>query len=330
MKKHPVIKTILIIVAVILVLALGLLFVMTRDWNDEPLEDFTSDNPYITELGKTMVSAHRSGGEIFPENTMMAFKGNIESEDFKTDIFEFDLHITKDKELIILHDDTFDRTSDACEIFGTTDIKPEDYTYEELRSINLGETFTTADGSTPYKGLRGDDVPDDLRVASLRDVLTYLQSNGDFSYIIEIKNGDELGYESADILYSTLKELGLLEKAVVGTFNGEVTQYIDDNYPDMLRSAGIKEVLGFYFSSLLGIDHEDGYYKFKALQIPANQFVVHLGTSRLVNYAHENNIAVQYWTINDEETMEMLRDIGADCIMSDNPALCYEVVNGGK
>ena len=323
-KKRPALKGLLIALIVIIVLALGLLFIMTRDFSGTKAQEFETTNPFITELGKTMVSAHRSGGELFPENTMMAFKGNIESEDFNTDVFEFDLHITKDEQLIILHDDTLDRTSDACEVFGTTDVKPENYTYEELRQLNMGEMFETEDGSTPYKGLRGDDIPDTLRVATLKDVLTYLSSNGDFRYIIEIKNGDELGYKSADLLYNTLKELDLLDKAIIGTFNGEVTNYMDETYPDMLRSAGIKEVLVFYFDSLLGIDRE---YKFTALQIPANQFVVHLGTAKLCNHAHKNNIAVQYWTINDAETMLMLRDIGADCIMSDNPALCYDVVN---
>lgn len=323
-RKHPVLKAVAAAIAVVLVLALGLLFLVTRDFRGTKPEDIASDNPFVTPLGKTMVSAHRSGGELFPENTMMAFRGNIESDYFNTDVFEFDLHITKDGRLIVLHDGTLDRTSDACEVFGKTDIRPEDYDYEELRRLNLGEMFVTEDGKTPYKGLRGENVPDDLRVATLETVLGYLSANGDFRYIIEIKNSGELGYRSADLLYGALKQLGLLDKAVIGTFNGEVTDYMTKTYPDMLRSAGVKEVLLFYFDSLFGISRN---YKFKALQIPANQFVIHLGTAKLCNHAHRNDVAVQYWTINDEETMRMLRGIGADCIMSDNPALCYEVVN---
>ena len=51
---------------------------------------------YITTDGKAMVSAHRSGGDLNPEESMAAFKNCVESKDFQTDIFEFDLHITKD------------------------------------------------------------------------------------------------------------------------------------------------------------------------------------------------------------------------------------------
>ena len=46
---------------------------------------------------------------------------------------------------------------------------------------------------------------------------------------------------------------------------------------------------------------------------------VNLGTSRVINYAHRNNIAVQYWTINDPQEMERLQSIGADAIMTDVP-----------
>ncbi|HHU84601.1 MAG TPA: hypothetical protein GXZ23_05480 [Clostridiales bacterium] len=326
MKK--ILKTLAIGVVAVGVVAGGLAILFRHDWKDEPIEkDDSMTNPAITDLGKTLVSAHRSGGDIFPENTMMAFRGNIESEDFKTDTFEFDVHLTKDKELIILHDDTFDRTSDACELFNATDIHAEDYTYEELRQLNLGEFFVALDGSTPYKGLRGEDVPDDLRVARAYDVLSYLKSQGDFDYIIEIKNEKQLGCDAADRLYAILKELGLLDKAIIGTFHNEITRYMEEVYPDMLRSAGVNEVIKFYFSALLNIKHKPGYFKFDALQIPANQYPIHLGNAKIVNYAHRNNIAVQYWTINNPEDMKLLQNAGADCIMSDNPAECYRVLN---
>jgi len=47
----------------------------------------------------------------------------------------------------------------------------------------------------------------------------------------------------------------------------------------------------------------------------------------VVNYAHKNNIAVQYWTINDEEQIRKLSSIGADAIISDYPARAYAVIH---
>ena len=314
-----------IILGVLCVLIIGLVLLVTHNFGDV-YEDYDTTNTNITEYGKTLVSAHRSGGGIFPENTMMAFEGCINSDTFKTDVFEFDLHITKDDQLIILHDSTLDRTTDAEEIFGKSGIRPEDYTYEELSVLNFGEDFENERGEMPYKGLRGDLVPTNLRAAKLADVLGYLQSNGDFGYIIEIKNSGELGYKAADILCDTLKEYNLLDKAVIGTFNPEVTSYIDKNHPDMKRSASIPEVVMVYFLSLIGVDRQ-GAYKFDALQIPAGLSILRLDTVRLVNYAHRHDIAVQYWTINDEAEMAHLREIGADCIMSDVPDVAYDILN---
>ena len=324
-KKHPVRKALCIVLVVVIALVSSLVLLMTHDWKEEYVK-YETTNSNITELGTTLVSAHRSGGGIFPENTMMAFEGCINSDTFRTDIFEFDLHITGDDELIILHDGTLDRTTDAVEYFGKEDIRPEDYTYEELRALNFGENFKTDDGEKPYQGLRGDDVPDSLKVSSLKDVLTYLQSHGDFGYIIEIKNGGELGEKAADILYSTLKDMELLDNVVVGTFQNNVTNYLDEKYPDMPRSASIIEVVKIYFNSLLGLDKKEGVYKFNALQIPVGLSIIDLATARLVNYAHRHNIAVQYWTINDTETMSLLKSIGADCIMSDVPDIAYDVL----
>lgn len=324
--KRFLLRTLTAFASVTIVLIVALVLLMTHKWADT-YQDYDTDNRNITEYGTTLVSAHRSGAGIFPENTMMAFEGCINSDTFKTDVFEFDLHITADDELIILHDNTLDRTTNAVEHFGQEDIRPEDYTYEELRALNFGESFETDNGEKPYEGLRGDEIPDSLRVSSLKNVLEYLESNGNFDYIIEIKNGGELGEKAADKLYETLESMNMLNRVVVGTFNANVTAYLDEKYPELPRSASITEVITFYFNSLLGLDKAEGNYKFDALQIPMGAAIIDLATARLVNYAHRHNIAVQYWTINNTDDMELLKDIGADCIMSDIPDVAYDVLN---
>lgn len=289
------------------------------------IKPYTGSAPYITTDGKAMVSAHRSGGDLYPEETMAAFKNCVESVEFATDIFEFDLHITKDGVLVLLHDDTLDRTSDCQEVFGEEEVRPETKTYEELRQLNMGANFVAQDGSTPYKGLKGDDVLDDVRILRVEDVLDYLRSSGNYQYIIEIKNGGDLGKKGVDILYDVLSERDMIEDVIFGTFKGEVSQYVDENHPDLPRSAGITEVLQFYFASFLGIKLDVNYM---ALQIPYKLAGFNLGSARIINYAHSMDLAVQYWTINDPEDVEYLNSIGADCIMSDDPGMAYRVING--
>lgn len=322
-----------IIIAVLLLLALAAYLALSHDYSGSPpvsVADCT--NPHIAADGVTRVSAHRSGGGIAPENTLMAFKNCVEDGSFEIDIFEFDVHITADGQLVLLHDDTLDRTSNAVEHFGHEYVRPSEYTYQELYELNMGEGFVTDSGETPYKGLRGEEIPDDLHIMRVQDVFSYLSGHGDYDYIIEIKDSGDLGYASCDELYRQLEAFGLLDDAVIGTFNAEVTEYMEANYPDMLRSASVSEVVGFFIDSLLGIDREDGYYKFEALQIPTSYYsgLIYLGSTRLINAAHEHNIAVQYWTINDAETVAELAAKGADAIMTDYPDMAYEVLRSGE
>lgn len=297
-------------------------------------------NPYIAE-GTAMVSAHRAGSILAPENTLNAFKLGIaeaENGEYTVDIWEFDLHITKDNKLILLHDHTLDRTSNSAEVFGVKDARPEDYMLAELMTLNMGYNFES-NGEYPFRSLTEEEISaQGLRVCTLDEVLDYMEGEeasvavpeeyGKFRYIIEIKNSGKLGKKAADILYATLKERGLLEDVVFGTFNQNVTDYVDEQYPDMLRSSSICEVLDFWFAYLTGADLSKRGVGYCALQIPYSKSISFLGNEGLIEYAHKYNIAVQFWTINESDDVEHLQSVGADCIMSDDPNMCYVTLKG--
>ncbi|MBR6653352.1 MAG: phosphatase PAP2 family protein [Oscillospiraceae bacterium] len=320
-------KVIVIILIVIILLAAFLFWWVTRDTKVAPISTDNAENPLITPLGVTMLSGHRAGGGIAPENTMMALKNCVDSPVYELDIFEFDVHLTADDVLVLLHDSTLDRTSDAAEYFGEENVDVGSKTLSELKNLNMGEKFVNDNGESPFVGLRGDDIPDELHIVTLSEVLEYLETSGDYRYIIEIKNGGERGLEAADMLYATLESFGCTQRTVVGTFHNEVTAYIDSTYPDLPRSAGMNECIMFYLNALLGIKKDEGAFPFVALQIPTTDYVVNLGTSRVVNYAHRNNIAVQYWTINDMDEVARLQSIGADAIMTDVPDAAAPILN---
>ena len=260
---------------------------------------------------------------------MMAFKNCAENDNFSIDVFEFDLHITKDNVLVLLHDDTLDRTSDSEEVFGEKDVRPENKTYDELRTLNMGAKFENEQGETPYAGLKGDDVPDDLKILRLEDVLDYLTSVGDFKFIIEIKNSDDLGKKGVDILHRLLIERNLIERVIFGTFHGEVSEYVDENYPDMTRSTGIKEAVEFWWAALTDSDTYEPPCSVLQLPycFPYRNLGMNTATATMINYAHKHNMAIQFWTVNDEKDMEYLISVGADCIMTDYPDILYNVKN---
>ena len=322
-------KTLTVLLVLILLLA-GVLAVQWFHQSDPSnVVSYETTNRHIHET--TQISAHRSGAGIMPEETMMAFKNCVENSDFLVDIFEFDLHITKDDVLVLLHDDELDRTSDSEEVFGEKNCRPEDKTYEELRQLNMGANFETDSGEMPYAGLKGEKVPEDLRILALDDLLDYLELKGAFTYIIEIKNDGDLGKKGVDILYQTLVDRNMLDRVIFGTFHNEIADYVEETYPDMTRGASPKEVVGFLFAALTGSEKYSP--KCEVLQLPYKEGIasgyVNFGTTFFINYAHKNDLAVQYWTINEDSEIRYLISIGADCVMSDYPDLAFKVREEG-
>ena len=282
-------------------------------------KQYETSNPFIT--GQTAISAHRSGAGDFPEETLAAFRGCAENADFQVDYFEFDLHMTADDILVLSHDSTLDRVSDAAAVFGAENVLVRDKTLAELKQLNMAAQFVSGAGEAPYADLHGDAVPDELRILSLDEVLDYLTAAGDYHYIIEIKDGGEVGLAAADQLYATLQARGLLDRVIVGSFRDEVASYITANYPDMHRSASPEEVVQFYFAALTG--KRDFTCSYDVLQLPfgdaESSFGINLGTATVINFAHANDLAIQYWTVNSEKDMTYLVSIGADALITDYP-----------
>lgn len=139
---------------------------------------------------------------------------------------------------------------------------------------------------------------------------------------------------AADKLYSIITERELEDRVIWASSKELVSVYMEHKYPDMPRSARTTEVILFYIYSRMNWDLNDIDASYIALQIPygkssANN-LVNLGTRELINYAHKNDIAVQYWTVNDAQDAELLVRNGADCIMSDYPGMVYEAVKNCK
>jgi len=299
----------------------------------EIISNENATNPHINEYLDTDVSAHRSGAGIVPENTMMAFEYVMDNQDkLGVDTFEFDVQITSDGELILLHNLTYDKTTNAEEEFGKSNNYASSITFEEARKLNFGENFCDENGEYPYRGLRGADIPENLKVVKCEDVIRYIEnnSNGEYKYIIEIKSLAENGKHAADKLYSILSEYGLKERAIWATSKPDVANYMKTTYPDMYRSADPIEVILFYIYCRMDWDLNELDPTYVALQIPYGDNTLYnfcnLGTKKVTNYAHKYNIAAQYWTINEPEEARELVENGADCIMSDYPQMVYEAV----
>ncbi|MEG1646924.1 MAG: glycerophosphodiester phosphodiesterase family protein [Clostridia bacterium] len=291
--------------------------------------DVDTTNKFIVTNDQPLISAHRAGALNAPENTLMAFDTCINNNgEYKVDILEFDLHLTKDDEVILLHDENLDRTSNSAEHFGQGGVIPSDKTYAELRELNMAETYPE------FKGLRGAEIPDNIKIVKLETVFDFLFSKNSYSsgttnftgdFIIEIKDKGAKGTTAAAKLYKIIKDYGLKDRVILGTFNETITQYFDKNMSDIKRSSSIKEVTDFVTAVNNNAPLKN--IKYTVLQIPMDFQGINLATKAIIDYAHSLNLAVQYWTVNNPEDMKFLKSIGADAIISDNPATCYKVLN---
>ena len=150
-----------------------------------PAEDY----PYF-EGNEVQVIAHQGADELRPGNTMVAFDHAVE---MGVDVLEMDLHSTADGVLVLIHDDSVDRTTD-----GTG--KVNELTFAEIQQFDAGAYWTNDDGATyPYRG-QGITIP------ALEDVL---QAHADLPMVIEIKQTEPSIVEP---FCDMLKEYGWLTK----------------------------------------------------------------------------------------------------------------------
>ena len=335
MKKNKVLRVLVCLLAVV-VLFLAVVNIIPPKQNVE-------NNPFVVSKGELpMIAAHRGGGDNNPENTMLAFREAVNT--IGVDIIESDLYLTKDGYLVYNHDSYIDET---CNINGDISLDEvetlcenkenrhyiSDMTLEELEQYNFGYYFEDENGVRIYKDETALEEKG-LQIATVDKLFeAFYESNPDLLFIVEIKNGEELGYKACEILYQTLQQYpGYLDQIVVGTFHDEIEEELKTKYPELMRGAPTGTAAKFILTQFLGVNLFDKS-DFACLQIPMSYDLgieLKLDKQTIIDRAHRRNIAVQYWTINDEEDMRQLIDLGCDCIMTDNPKLLKQVLETYK
>ena len=298
------------------------------------------ENPFVVGEGNLpMVAAHRGGGVSNPENTMLAFREAVKT--FKVDIIESDLYLTKDGYLVYNHDSYIDETSNVNGDITFEEVKElcedkanrhyiEDMTLAELQALNFGYYFEDKEGNRPYKDAT-DLAAMGLQIATVEQLFEeFYETHPNLLFIVEIKNDGERGYEACRILYETLERYPAYKnRIVVGTFHDEIEAELKAKYGDLLRGAPTGTAAKFVLTQILKVNLFDRS-DFACLQIPTSYdlgITINLDKSTYIDRAHRRNIAVQYWTINDAETMRELIELGCDCIMTDDPELLQSVLD---
>ncbi len=301
---------------------------------EEPKNPNLNTGDYFRpDYGHPLISSHRSGKGAAPENTLLAVKSNLIYAETDSAIIEMDVQLTKDGVIVLYHSLFLDEMSNSAEAFGAGNTPVFMKTYEELRCLNMGENFKSGD-TYPYRGLRGDAIPDDIRITRLSDVFACVESAapGRFRYIIEVKYPHPWAPKIVDGIYGLITRYGMADRVIVASFWPDVTDYIDLHYAGkMMRSANPLEIVDLYGCYTRGDDLSGEKFKYTALQMPyyrenGRLLVGNLGKAGFIDYAHKYGLSVQYWTIDRPEDAKLLAASGADLLMTNHPEKLREAL----
>jgi len=332
LKKKGLKITVIILAALVLVYAV--LALLPRQHN------YAAENPMRTDSGLPILIAHGGGNREFPDNTLEAFY-NAYSVD-ENCMMETDVSITKDGVIILSHDTTLDRktnvTGNIC-----------DWNYSDLmaQKVDFGYTnpteggrlsgdrvrFTTDEGEvrTPLDVAYPEGIsPRDEEVflaTTLEDLLVCFPEN---RINVEIKQSGDLGIRAVQEVLRLLETYDAFDRVVLASFHEEIY----DEFQRLQKSGEVPE--NFMYSPaydaataffILQLTNLDLFFtdEMCVFQLPTEEKGFNLSTRHFVDTAHEHNLAVHYWTINDVEEMKYLISIGVDGIMTDYPHRLAEV-----
>ncbi len=259
------------------------------------------------DMPQPAVFAHRGGAGLWPENTLFAFQ---KAWDLGVDVLEMDVHITRDGQVVVIHDSTVDRTTN-----GTGAVR--DLTLAEIQALDAGYRFTPDDGKTyPYRG-KG------IRIPTLEEVFDAFP---DARFNIEVKPNDPA---AAVIVAKVIKAKGVQDRVIVGSFHHEVVQALRRELPHVATFASRQEIMSFWIFQTLRLPRAWRPVP-DTLQVPVTYRLsgrkVTVLTPRFVRSAHSLGVRVDVWTINDPDEMARLLDMGVDGIMTDYPDKLLELM----
>ncbi len=258
---------------------------------------------YAADLDYPLVIAHQGGDGLWPGNTMLAFQN---ADDLGVDVLEMDVHITKDGVLILMHDEAVDRTTD-----GTGEI--ESMNLDELKKLDAGYNWSVNEGATfPFRG-------QGIATPTMEEIFVAFP---DMHMTIEIKKTNA---SMTKPFCEMIRKYDMQNKVLIASFHDERLKEFRKTCPEVATSSAKNETTAFVLLTkpFLGNFYSPNFF---SLQVPEESSGITVMTPSFVKAAHERNLAVEPWTINDPETMKKLIAWGVDGIITDRPDIMLEVL----
>lgn len=267
--------------------------------NNEENHKAETDN-YIPQYNRPLIEAHRGNSMYAPENTLAAFKEAIHAG---ADRIEIDLKISSDNRLVVIHDQTINRTTNDTG-------RVNEMIFDELRSLDAG---TWKD-----KKYAGEKIP------TLTEVINLAKNKCMVN--IDLKDS-----AAAVVMAEIIKELKAESMVCI---TGKIPACVDD-----IRSIS-PSITMFYENSPDVSDLIKAEKPIEAITLAIKEarmknlpgFLFHHRwiNEEVVYMAHLHGLAVNVWGVNELSDMKRMINIGVDAIMTDDPALLKKTIQLSK
>lgn len=235
------------------------------------------------------IFAHRGFSGKYPENTMLAFEKAVE---IGVDGIELDVHLTKDNEIVIIHDEDIKRTCDGEGLV-------KDMTLEELRKFDASATFR---GQYGFCG-----------IPTLREYFELVKDTPIITNI-ELKTGVYEYHTIEQRVIDMVREFGLSDKIIFSSFNHFTVKRCEEIAPEIKR--------GFLTGDWL---YDFGKYTAERNVQCCHPWHVSL-SEETVKEMHDAGCEINTWTVNEYEDIKKLSDWGVDSLIGNFPDRMIEVL----
>ena len=225
----------------------------------------------------SMILAHRGASAYAPENTLEAFRLALE---MGADGFELDVHLSKDGHLVVIHDESVNRTTN-----GTGEVR--DLTLAELKALDA------CNGKEAYRG---------AKIPTLEEVFELIK---DTHHIVNVElKTDNYPYPGLEEqCLELVARMGLEDRVIYSSFNHFTLMKMRQLKPDAK--------LGMLFGDVMVRPWE---YAERLNVNYLHPMKLNIWTPDFTKDAGEAGYGVNVWTVNDEKTMVLCHAVGAGII----------------
>lgn len=230
------------------------------------------------------IIAHRGLSASYPENTLIAFQ-----EAAKLDCWgvEFDVHLTKDNQLVVIHDESIKRTSN-----GTGFVK--DLSLAELKTYDFGSWFDSKFANQ--------------QIPTLAEVLEIFKDT-QHHINIEIKS-DIFEYPGIEMLVANeIEAFQLKNRVIVSSFNHETIMRFQQMMPNVNCAL-------LFASLIINLEEYVRQFNCNAIHIP-----YYYGMRSIIQRVIKQGMTVRAYTVNNDKIAQQMQQLGVDAIFSDKGIL---------